>query len=70
MDDPRAYVGHDLTTVFGELVEIHTAPPWLWPALVEHLVSEGLTVEAMKQPISAVLSVKSGHFPQLRPDGT
>ncbi|TGD92500.1 hypothetical protein [Methylobacterium nonmethylotrophicum] len=44
-----ANVGHDLTSYFVALVEIHAAARWLWPALVERLVTESLTVKATRK---------------------
>src|SRR5690349_6558947 len=32
-------IGHDLSKLFSQLVEIHVAPRWLWSALVEKLVA-------------------------------
>jgi hypothetical protein len=31
------------------LVAIHAAPRWLWPALVEKMVADGMTVEATRK---------------------
>jgi ParB-like chromosome segregation protein Spo0J len=33
------------------LAEIHAAPEWLWPALVERLVAEGWTVETTRKHV-------------------
>lgn len=39
------------------LAEIHAAPSWLWPALVQHLVDCGLTVEATRRTIADLKDV-------------
>ena len=33
---------------FSQLVEIHTAPRWLWPALVAAMLAKGWNVEATR----------------------
>jgi hypothetical protein len=38
-----------LDTIFGHMAEVHAAPKWLWPALVERLVADGWTVEATRK---------------------
>ncbi|TGD93711.1 hypothetical protein [Methylobacterium nonmethylotrophicum] len=50
-------VGHDLTGMFVQLRKIHAAPRWLWPALVERLVTEGLTVEATRKLVADLKDV-------------
>src|ERR1700731_3700574 len=35
-----ADIGNDLSERFSQLVEIHSAPTWLWPALVAAMVCE------------------------------
>src|SRR4051794_39721092 len=44
-----ADIGNDLTKVFSQLVEVHVAPRWLWPALAEKLVADDLTVVEIKK---------------------
>lgn len=41
------------------LAEIHAAPRWLWPALVERLVTEGLTVEATRKVVADLKDVEA-----------
>lgn len=52
--DAVADVGNDLTACFSQLVEIHAAPRWLWPALVEKMVADGMTVEATRKMVAGV----------------
>ncbi|UHC14453.1 hypothetical protein LRS73_18060 [Methylobacterium currus] len=52
-----ARVGHDLTGRSKALVGIHAAPRWLWPALVERLVTEGLTVEVTRKLVADLKDV-------------
>jgi hypothetical protein len=47
--DAVTHVGHDLSSHFKALVEIHAAPRWLWPALVEKMVADSMTVEATRK---------------------
>lgn len=41
-------VGPNASDYFSQLVEIHAAPKWLWPALVAKMVAEGMTVDATR----------------------
>ena len=45
---------HVLIGDFRTLVAIHVAPEWLWPALVEHMLAEHLTVERTKKLVAGV----------------
>ena len=51
-----ADVGANLTDRFSQLVEVHAAPRWLWPALVEHQLAEGATVDAMRRVVAGLLT--------------
>jgi ParB/RepB/Spo0J family partition protein len=48
------HVGYELSGYFRHLTEIHAAPRWLWPALVENLVSEDLTVAETREAVSSL----------------
>jgi hypothetical protein len=48
-----AHVGHD--GYFKTLVEIHSAPKWLWPALVSAMAAGGWTVETARKRALSVL---------------
>jgi hypothetical protein len=37
-----------------QLVEIHAAPDWLRRAIVDRMVSEGMTVEATRKAVAGV----------------
>ena len=41
-------------TKWSQLVEIHAAPSWLWPALVSAVTGGGLTVEQTRSSVKAV----------------
>jgi ParB/RepB/Spo0J family partition protein len=47
-----ADIRHDLSGVFSQLVAVHAAARWLWPALVAKLVAEGLTVETTRRAVA------------------
>jgi hypothetical protein len=36
---------------WNQLVEIHAAPQWLWPALVEKMTSEAWTVATTREKV-------------------
>lgn len=55
--DAVSHVRHELSDFHRHLAEIHSAPSWLWPALVEKLVSEGLTVEATRRLVADVKDI-------------
>jgi hypothetical protein len=44
----------DPAKVYAELVAIHAAPRWLWPALVEKMVADGMTAEATRKAVAEV----------------
>lgn len=48
------HMGHNLSSQFKALVEIHAAPVWLWHALVSSLVEHGWTVEATRKAVQKV----------------
>jgi ParB-like chromosome segregation protein Spo0J len=45
-------IRNDITAFFSQLVAIHAAPRWLWPALVSRMVDEGWTVEATRKTVA------------------
>jgi hypothetical protein len=45
-------IGTDPSSHFSQLVEIHAASRWLWPALVETMVAEGMTVEGTRKAVA------------------
>lgn len=45
-------IGHDLADHFSQLVEIHAAPPWLWPSLVRAMLAKGWTVEQTRGQVA------------------
>jgi hypothetical protein len=46
--DAVADIGYEISDRFSQLVEIHAAPPWLWPALVSAMPVKGWNVEAAR----------------------
>lgn len=60
-----AHVCNDLSEHFRTLVEIHAAPSWLWPALVEAMLKDEWTVNTTRERIgagSAVLWIKTDNI--------
>jgi hypothetical protein len=49
-------VGH-ATERFAQLVEIHAAPGWLWPALVAAMLGKGWNVEATRAAVARLKDV-------------
>jgi hypothetical protein len=47
-------IGTSLSEHFASLSVIHAAPRWLWPALVEKMVADGMTVEATRSRFPSV----------------
>jgi ParB/RepB/Spo0J family partition protein len=47
-------IGYDAPRHFSQLVEIHAAPRWLWPALVSHMTANSLTVEATRKLVATL----------------
>ncbi len=49
-------IGHmaDLSDRFHQLVEIHSSPRWLWPALVSRMVADEMTVDATRKMVAGV----------------
>jgi ParB-like chromosome segregation protein Spo0J len=45
-------IGHDLSSRFSQLVEIHAAPEWLWRALVAALLEKRWTVEQTRSAVA------------------
>ena len=50
--DAVADIGDDPSRLFSRLVEVHAAPSWLWPALVQKLVTDDMTVEAARRLVA------------------
>jgi hypothetical protein len=49
-------IGTEATEHFSHLVEIHAAPSWLWPALVEGMLDNGcLTPGSYARPADAAI---------------
>lgn len=42
-------IGDEVSRHFSQLVEIHAAPPWLWPSLVRAMLDKGWTAEVATQ---------------------
>ena len=49
----------DFREAWMQLKEIHAAPEWLWPVLVQHLIADEWTIDTTKKHINAVK--KNGH---------
>ena len=53
----------DLSAHFSQLVAIHAAPAWLWPALLAALLAKGWTVEHTRGQVDRVKSAAAGERP-------
>ena len=53
--DTDVGIGH--AKLFSQLVEIHAAPRWLWPALVDRLILDEWTVSEARKSVSEVKEV-------------
>ena len=55
----QANAAADLKDHAKHLAEIHAAPRWLWPALVEKLLAEDLTVNDTKRLVAEYKTMES-----------
>jgi ParB-like chromosome segregation protein Spo0J len=58
---------HSLSRHFSQLVEIHAAPAWLWPALAEAMVAGGWTVEKTRTAVTRVKDAPGQLFAYFSP---
>lgn len=48
------HVGNDISSHYKSFVEIHAAPSWLWPALVQRMTQDGMTVDATRKMVAGI----------------
>jgi hypothetical protein len=57
--EAAADIRHELSAHFAKLVEIHAAPRWLWPTLVEAMLAQHWTVEKTRAAVARVKDLQT-----------